>query len=330
VTAYRIISAEKASGVPVSLACELLEVSRSGYYEWSTRAPSDRELTDAWLTEKIKQIHAENRGVYGSPRIHVELRMAHGVEVGRKRVERLMAQAGISGLVYRKRGRTTIRVQGVRVADDLVKRQFRPEEPDVLWIADFSYLRTWEGWLYLAAVQDAFSRRIVGWCMADHMREELVIDALTMAVRRRRPDPGVIHHSDQGSQGEFNRSSQRLIEEGCDGQAEGVGVGPDGAAGDAVAGAAAGGAPRASAAVLGGDRARRDEPGGGRGGGRVGRGWCPMVSRGWRHADCHSGPAVWAVLELRRAGGDRALACNGVRGARDLPSAWSLTVGDLA
>ena len=179
-TAYRIISAEKASGVPVSLACELLEVSRSGYYEWSTRAPSDRELTDAWLTERIKQIHAENREVYGSPRIHAELRMTHGIEVGRKRVERLMAQAGISGLVARKRGRTTVRVQGVRVADDLVKRQFRPEEPNVLWIADFSYLRTWEGWLYLAAVQDAFSRRIVGWCMADHMREELVIDALTM------------------------------------------------------------------------------------------------------------------------------------------------------
>ena len=199
-TAYRIISAEKASGVPVSLACELLEVSRSGYYEWSTRAPSDRELTDAWLTEKIKQIHEENRGVYGSPRIHAELRMAHGIEVGRKRVERLMAQAGISGLSYRKRGRTTIRVQGVRVAGDLVKRQFGPEEPDVLWIADFSYLRTWEGWLYLAAVQDAFSRRIVGWCMADRMREGLVTDALQMAVRRCRPDPGVIHHCDQGSQ----------------------------------------------------------------------------------------------------------------------------------
>jgi putative transposase len=200
VTAYRIISAEKASGVPVPLACELLEVSRSGYDEWSTRAPSDRELTDAWLTEKIKQIHAENREVYGSPRIRAELRMTHGVEVGRKRVERLMAQAGISGLVARKRGRTTVRVQGVRVADDLVKRQFRPDAPDVLWLADFSYLRTWEGWLYLAAAQDAFSRRVVGWCMADHMREELVIDALMMAVRRRRPDPGVIHHSDQGGQ----------------------------------------------------------------------------------------------------------------------------------
>jgi putative transposase len=151
------------------------------------------------LTAKIVEIWEENRQVYGSSQIHAELRMAHGIEVGRKRVERLMAQAGISGLAVRKRGRTTVRVQGVRVADDLVERQFRPEEPDVLWIADFSYLRTWEGWLYLAAVQDAFSRRIVGWSMADHMREELVIDALQMALRRRRPDSGVIHHSDQGS-----------------------------------------------------------------------------------------------------------------------------------
>lgn len=199
-SAYRIISAEKANGIPVSLACELLDVSRSGYYDWSTRAPSDRALTDAFLIEKIKVIHVENRGVYGAPRIHAELRIAHGIHVGRKRVERLMRDAGISGLVTRKRGRTTVRVPGVRVADDLVERQFRPEEPDVLWIADFSYLRTWEGWLYLAAVQDAFSRRIVGWCMADQMREQLVIDALTMALRRRRPDPGVIHHSDQGSQ----------------------------------------------------------------------------------------------------------------------------------
>ena len=199
-TAYRIISAEKANEVPVSLACQLLGVSRSGYYEWATRAPSDRELTDAWLTEKIRAIHAENRGVYGAPRIHAELRIEHGVCVGRKRVERLMQAADISGLVVRKRGRTTIAVQGVQVADDLVKRQFRPDQPDVLWIADFSYLRTWEGWLYLAAVQDAFSRLIVGWCMADHMREELVIDALRMALRRRRPDPGLIHHSDHGSQ----------------------------------------------------------------------------------------------------------------------------------
>jgi putative transposase len=164
------------------------------------QAPSARAREDERLTERIREIHARNRGVYGSPRIHAELVMADGERVARKRVERLMRQAGLSGLVRRKRGRTTISVPGVRVADDLVERQFRPAAPNVLWIADVTYLRTWEGWLYLAAVQDAYSRRIVGWSMADHMRSELVVDALQMAVSRRRPAPGLIHHSDQGSQ----------------------------------------------------------------------------------------------------------------------------------
>jgi putative transposase len=199
VSSYRFISAEKAR-TPVSLACRWLGVSRSGYYEWATRAPSERALTDAWLTERIRTIHRAHRGVYGAPRIHADLRLAHGIRVSRKRVERLMRAAGISGLVRRKRGRTTISVPGVRVADDLVERRFRPDAPNVLWIADVTYLRTWEGWLYLAAVQDAYSRRIVGWSMADHMRAELVVDALQMAVSRRRPAPGLIHHSDQGSQ----------------------------------------------------------------------------------------------------------------------------------
>jgi putative transposase len=199
VTAYRIVSAEKAR-TPVSVACQLLGVSRSGYHAWATRAPSDRALSDAWLTERIKEIWKANREVYGAPRIHAELRMAHGIKVSRKRIERLMREAGISGLVEKKRGRTTIRVPGVRVADDLVERRFRPAGPNVLWLADITYLRTWEGWLYLAAVQDAFSRRIVGWSMADHMRAELVVDALEMALARRRPSPGLVHHSDQGSQ----------------------------------------------------------------------------------------------------------------------------------
>jgi putative transposase len=175
-------------------------VSRSAYYEWERGAPSDRALTDAWLLEQIKQIHGEHRGVYGWRRIHAELRIAHGVRVSGKRVRRLMRQAGISGLVRRKRGRTTIRVPGVRVADDLVERRFRPQAPNVLWVADITYLRSWEGWVYLAAVQDAYSRMIVGWSMADHMRHELVVDALQMAVARRRPGPGLVHHSDQGSQ----------------------------------------------------------------------------------------------------------------------------------
>jgi putative transposase len=208
VSAYRIISAERAS-FPVSVMCEVLGVSRSGYHGWERRAPSDRALTDAWLIEKIKEIHEQARGVYGSRRVQAELRLGQGIEVSRKRVRRLMRQAGISGLVRVKRGRTTIKVPGVRVADDLVERRFRPASPNVLWVADLTYLRTWEGWLYLAAVQDAFSRMIVGWAMAEHMRADLVVEALQMALARRRPEAGLVHHSDQGSQLGLNWSSQQ-------------------------------------------------------------------------------------------------------------------------
>jgi putative transposase len=199
VSAFRLIAAEKADN-PVSVLCELLDVSRSGFYAWERRAPSDRQLADLWLLEQIKEIHEANRRVYGAPRIHAELRLARNIRVSRKRVERLMAHAGISGLVPKRRGRTTIRVPGVRVADDLVERKFRPTAPNVLWCADITYLRSWEGWLYLAAVQDLYSRRIVGWSMTTHLRAELVVDALRMAVARRRPEAGLIHHSDQGSQ----------------------------------------------------------------------------------------------------------------------------------
>jgi putative transposase len=191
VTVYRMISAEKAS-TPVSVCCRLLGVSRSGYYDWASRAPSDRALTDAWLIEKIKRIHSDHRKVYGSPRIHADLRLRYGIRVGRKRVERLMREAAISGLVRRKRGRTTISVPGVRVADDLVERLFSPTAPNLLWIADVTYLRTWEGWLYLAAVQDAYSRRIVGWSMADHMRRarrRRAADGDHAATPGSRPDP---------------------------------------------------------------------------------------------------------------------------------------------
>ena len=144
-------------------------------------------------------MHASSRGTYGSPRVHAELRF-EGVRVARKRVERLMRQQQLSGLVARRRGRTTIRVPGVRVANDLVGRDFTPMAPDRLWVADITYLRTWEGWLYLAVVVDCYSRRVVGWSIADHLRAELVVEALEMAVDRRRPRPGLVHHSDQGSQ----------------------------------------------------------------------------------------------------------------------------------
>jgi putative transposase len=199
VSVFGFIAARKAEH-SVKTMCRVLGVSRSGYHAWASRKPSARALEDARLTERIRDIHALHRRVYGSPRSHAELVMGDGERIGRKRVERLMRQAGLSGLIARRRGRTTDRVPGVRVCEDLVDRAFLAAAPDRLWVADITYLRTWEGWLYLVAVQDVYSRRIVGWAMDSHMRTELVTDALQMALARRRPAPGLIWHSDQGSQ----------------------------------------------------------------------------------------------------------------------------------
>ncbi len=175
--------------------------------------------------------------------------LGDGERIARKRVERLMRAAGISGLIRRRRGRTTISVPGVRVCDDLVDRVFATAAPNRIWVADITYLRTWQGWLYLVAVQDLYSRRIVGWSMADHMRTELVTDALAMALAQRRPGPGLIWHSDQGSQGGFTRSLQHLDERCGDGQAGWVDEGVDGPFGDEVAGQAVASA-RGRAVVL--------------------------------------------------------------------------------
>ena len=196
---FRFIAAERAVH-SIKTMCRVLGVSRSGYHAWVKRAPCARALEDERLTERIREIHREHRGVYGSPRVHAELVLADGERLARKRVERLMRQAGISGLIKRRRGRTTIREPGVRVCEDLVDRVFAAEAPNRVWVADITYLRTWQGWLYLIAVQDLYSRRIVGWSMADHMRAELVVDALQMALAQRGPEPGLIWHSDQGGQ----------------------------------------------------------------------------------------------------------------------------------
>ena len=196
---FRFIAAKRAEH-SIKTMCRVLGVSRSGYHASQNRPPSARAREDQRLIERIREIRAANRKIYGSPRIHAELRLGDGVRVGRKRVERLMRAAGVSGLVARNRGRTTIRVPGVRVCEDLVDCVFGAAAPNRLWVADITYLRTWEGWLYLVAVQDRFSRRIVGWSMADHMRTELVTDALQMALAQHRPAPGLIWHSDQGSQ----------------------------------------------------------------------------------------------------------------------------------
>ena len=178
--------------------CRVLGVSTSGYYAWLKRPPSQRFRDDTVLTNRIHWIHLRSRGTYGSPRIHAELR-DEGVHVGRKRVARLMRAAGLQGVSRRKSTRTTIRQPGAQRAPDLVNRDFDVAGPNRLWVADITYVRTWAGFLYLAVVVDAWSRKVVGWAMANHLRTELVNDALEMAVRQRRPK-GVIHHSDQGSQ----------------------------------------------------------------------------------------------------------------------------------
>jgi putative transposase len=158
---FAFIAAEKAN-YPISLMCRVLQVNRTSFHDWERRPPSDRELYDAFLLEKIREIHAASGGTYGAPRIHAELRLEHGIRVGRKRVERLMAKAGLEGIPVPRKARTTVRVAGVRVAPDLVERDFNPTAPDRLWCADITYLPTWEGWLYLASVIDCFSRMIVG------------------------------------------------------------------------------------------------------------------------------------------------------------------------
>jgi putative transposase len=198
VSVFWFIAAQKAN-YSISLMCRVLDVSRSGFHAWQRRAPSDRARTDAWLVERIARVHRESRGTYGARRIHAALRQ-QGIYVGRKRVERLMRAQRLSGAVPRKRVRTTIRVPGVRAADDLVLRDFAPSAANQLWVADIKYVPTAAGWLYLAAVVDCFSRRVVGWSMRDDLRAELVVDALEMAVARRRPKPGLVHHSDRGSQ----------------------------------------------------------------------------------------------------------------------------------
>src|SRR5512135_8382 len=177
--------------------CRVLGVSSSGYHAWVKRCPSRRSETDAALTAEIHAAHTASGGTYGAPRIHAEL-AAKGIRVARKRVARLMSQAGLAGVSRRRFVVTTVKGDG-RQAPDLVERDFSAEAPDRLWVADITYIPTWAGFLYLAVVLDAFSRRIVGWSMATSLAKQLVIDALNMALVTRR-SRGVIHHSDQGSQ----------------------------------------------------------------------------------------------------------------------------------
>jgi putative transposase len=213
VNCFKFIEAEKAE-YPVSLLCRVLKVSRSSYYAYKDREPSDRARADATLMWHIHRVHRDSRGTYGAPRVHAELR-ATGIRCARKRVARLMREANIFGCGRGTRRRsTTEKSSHSTPAADLVKRNFSPEGKDRLWVADITYLPSWSGWLYLAFVLDAYSRRVVGWSMANRLRSELVVDALNMALWRRGPSPGVVHHSDRGSQYTSVEFSKRLEEAG--------------------------------------------------------------------------------------------------------------------
>jgi putative transposase len=181
----------------VTKMCAVLEISRSGYYAWCSRPQSDRVAQDLALRTRIREIHAQSDGTYGAPRIRAELK-AQDVRIARKRVARLMVDEGIRG-VSRRRFTVTTRRSADEAASDLVERNFHSDRPDQLWVADITYIPTWTGFLFLAVVLDVWSRRIVGWAMETHLRTDLVLKALDMALRQRQPTD-VIHHSDRGCQ----------------------------------------------------------------------------------------------------------------------------------
>lgn len=192
---------ERCSDLPVATCCRVMGVSTSAVYAWRSDPVSARDFDDAVLTDAIVDIHRMSRRSYGSPRVHAELRLGEGIRCSRKRVERLMRQAGIAGIHRRRYRGCTRRDPDATPAEDLVQRQFAVNEPDRLWVMDVTEHPTEEGKVYLGVVLDAWSRRVVGWSIADHIRSELVVDAVQMAIWRRRPPAGqTIAHSDHGSQ----------------------------------------------------------------------------------------------------------------------------------
>ena len=196
---YPVVRELVDDGLPVATACRVLQVSTSGFYDWTSRGPSDRDLEQAQLMNLIHDAHAASYGTYGSRRVHAELVLGQHLSVSRGRVERLMRSTGLQGVHRRRLRGCTRREQAASPSDDLVERDFRPAAPDRLYVADITQHRTGQGWFHLAVVLDCFSRRVVGWAMADHIRSEPVVDALQMAIWNRRPAPGAIHHSDHGS-----------------------------------------------------------------------------------------------------------------------------------
>ena len=190
----------------VRAMCEALAVSSSGYYGWRTRPESERARADRRLLVAIRAVHRESGGTYGALRVHAELK-ARSVTCGKNRVARLMREHGIRARLPKRRPKPQAAAPLSPVAENVLARQFQPEAPDVAWVADITYIPTSEGWLYLSVVLDLFSRRVGGWSARPSLGRELAVEALTSAVRGRRPAPGLVHHSDQGRQPGFNLGS---------------------------------------------------------------------------------------------------------------------------
>jgi len=205
---YPLVHELAGDGVDVAVACRVLEIPRSSYYDWLGRPASARDIEDAYLIEQIREIHTASRQTYGAPRVHDELRLGQGRRIGRKRIARLMRLVGMIGIFHpnKRRGRPAAAVH-----DDLVQRRFVADRPDRLWFTDITEHPTREGKLYCCCVLDCYSRRIVGWAIADHVRSELIVDALEMAKWNRAPTSGTIVHSDRGGQPGLNRSSQHRL-----------------------------------------------------------------------------------------------------------------------
>lgn len=214
---------------PVRRMCKVLEVSRSGYYAWRGRPPSAREMANRGLYKKIEAVYNESHKTYGSPRIYWALK-DQGVACSENRVARLMRLRNLRARQTKKFKTTTKRNKAARVAPNLLERDFTADRPNQKWVTDITYIRTDEGWLYLAAVLDLYSRRIVGWAMSDRMTSDLTIDALKMAVQRRQVNPGLIHHSDQGSQYTDGDYQQLLEDWGIEISMNGAGTWYDNAA----------------------------------------------------------------------------------------------------
>lgn len=196
---FRFIDEEKSHHA-VSRICRAIGVTRAGYYAWKKRGPSPRQIADEAIGDWLEYLHEHFRCIYGAPRLADEFTIATDVGVGRKRVARLMRDRHLRGTAGGPRRRHIALPPECVAAPDLVHRTFRSDGPDQLWLADITYIPTWEGWVFLAAVMDMWSRKVVGWSMSDSLHADVVVDALKMAVARRRPDPGTIHHSDRGSQ----------------------------------------------------------------------------------------------------------------------------------